>query len=226
MVKVYPVIHFESVQQSLFNASIAFHADCPGVFLISMKGEDDALCEAIKAVRDEYQTRGLKIGANFLTMGPVEALDRCLRLGLDAVWTDKPGVSSFGPNEEALLIPEMLATRPNFKFFGSVAFKYQEEEKFPAVAAKNAAGLGMIATTSGTRTGTAPDIDKILLMKDALWPYEELALASGISPENASLFLPYVDYFLVSTKISEHDDSPLLSEEKLGRLMRVVHGEG
>lgn len=219
MTQVLPVIHYENIRQSLYNAGIVSRCGCPGVFLISMDGEDDELDQALIAVKSNFPN--LKVGGNFLTQKPLAALKRSLDLGIDMTWTDKPGVTSFGPNDEALAISEMLGEYPEHKFFGSVAFKYQTPDHFPAQAAVAAANLGMIATTSGAATGEAADVAKLELMKKALGT-QPLALASGVSPANAHIFLPFVDYFLVATHISMTPVSALLSEEKLAALMAVT----
>jgi hypothetical protein len=221
--QVWPVIHYTTIRLALENAAIVARCGCPGVFLISMDGQDDELDQAIIAVKSRFPE--LKVGGNFLTQGPLAALTRCLDLSIDATWTDRPGVSSFGPNEEALQIAQMLEQHPEHMFFGSVAFKYQAAEPFPAQAGVAAANLGMIATTSGPATGEAVDVTKLEVMKAALGE-RPLGLASGVSPENARLFTPYVDYFLVSTHVSESPTSPMLSEAKLRALMAVTSGAG
>lgn len=221
--QVYPVIHYETIRQALDNAAIVERCGCPGVFLISMDGRDDELDRAIMAVK--YRFTGLKVGGNYLSLRPLEALKRCLEMDISATWTDRPGVSSAGVTDEALAISKLLEQHPEHQFFGSVAFKYQAPELFPAKAAVAAAQLGMVATTSGAATGQAADVAKLAEMKAALGN-SPLALASGVSPENAHLFIPHVDFFLVSTHIAMSPTSPMLSEEKLRALMAVVNGNG
>ncbi len=218
MTQVLPVIHYQTIRQALDNAALVARCGCPGLFLISMEGEDDELDQACISVKGNFPQ--LRVGANFLTQSAEAALQRSLDLGLDATWTDKPGVTSFGANEAALRISAVLRQHPQHQFFGSVAFKYQAPERFPPQAAVAAANLGMVATTSGAATGVAADVDKLRAMKAALGDHP-LALASGVSPDNASQFVPYVDFFLVSTHISETPDSPMLSEAKLRALLKV-----
>jgi hypothetical protein len=220
--QVFPVIHYNTIRQSLDNAAIAERCGCPGVFLISMDGRDDELDQAIMAVK--YRFTNLQVGANFLTLGPLAALTRSLELDINATWTDRPGVNSTGPSTEALAVGERLRKNPDHQFFGSVAFKYQAPERFPAQAAIAASNQGMIATTSGPGTGEAADVSKLADMKESLGALP-LALASGVSPDNVHLFLPYVDYIFVATHISESPTSPMLSEAKLRALMAVVNGK-
>lgn len=225
--QVWPVIHYDTIRQAQYNAAMAEHCGCPGVFLISMDGRDDELDQALMAVKSTFPR--LKVGANFLSLGPLEALARSLEMSLDATWTDRPGVTSGDTSDTAIEVAWLLAEHPEHLYFGSVAFKYQAIELFPSKAAVEAAKLGMIATTSGTATGVAIDVAKLAAMRAALESNSlhgagKLALASGVSPENAHLFTPYVHYLLVSTHISESPDSPMLSEQKLRALLTVVHG--
>lgn len=219
MTKVYPVLHYKTIQQSLDNATTAVNCGCPGVFLISMDGEDDELDQAIMAIK--YRFPDLKVGGNYLTLSPLAALKRCLEMEIAATWADKPGVSSRGVTAEADEIAKLLKENPEHKFFGSVAFKYQAHDPDPVKAALDATRLGMIATTSGAATGVAADVDKLRLMKAALGN-NPLGLASGVSPENAGIYAPYVDYILVSTHVSTSPNSDILCPEKLTRLMQVV----
>lgn len=60
-----------------------------------------------------------------------------------------------------------------------------------------------VVTTSGPGTGKAAAVEKIRTMKEALGDFP-LAIASGITPENVSDYLPYADCFLVATGISRN----------------------
>lgn len=57
-----------------------------------------------------------------------------------------------------------------------------------------------VVTTSGPATGQAADIAKIKTMRASLGK-TPLAIASGISPENISLYLGVADCFLVATSL-------------------------
>ena len=58
-----------------------------------------------------------------------------------------------------------------------------------------------VICTSGPATGLAADIEKIQRLYSARGE-KTLALASGITPENVSEYLPCADHFLVATGIS------------------------
>lgn len=196
---VIPVIHYLTDALALENAALAFDAGAQGVMLISMEGIDDPVIPAAQLVKSRWPDK--LVGVNLLTLTASESLALSLRAGLDATWTDRPGVTSANIGAEAFKVAEMLKANPRHLFFGSVAFKYQAPEPQPDVAAKRANSLGMVACTSGMATGVAPDLEKTALMKRALGDCP-LALASGVTPENITSFLGDVTYFLVATGIS------------------------
>jgi predicted TIM-barrel enzyme len=78
------------------------------------------------------------------------------------------------------------------------------------MAARLAVNLGFIPTTSGHSTGVAADPSHVEAMRKLLEPGDPLAIASGITPENAELFLPFVSHVLVSTGVSSsfHEFDP------------------
>lgn len=206
--KVMAVIHYEHDQQAIRNAAIAADAGCHGVFLIEMDGRDELI--DVAAVHIKQRHEGLTVGANRLASLPDQALLRNAALGLDATWVDNPGVSSKGRGEHAWKVNSALSiARPGHLFFGSVAFKYQEHEPDPTKAARLVANLGWIATTSGSATGKAPDVEKLRSMKSAIGS-APLAVASGITPENVGEFAPHLDWVLVATGVSSsfHEFDP------------------
>lgn len=203
MAKLIPVIHWTTDQIAIENAAIADAAGCAGVFLIDMTGERLTIDKSAQAIKKSFPR--LKVGANRLGMRPVDALEYDRRLGLDATWTDMSGVSSRGLGVTAIeaksWMEEDRRNRGKHLYFAGVAFKYQSAEPMPSSAAAHAAAAGFVPTTSGEATGQAPDIEKIRLMKRVIGS-SPLAIASGISPENAKSFLPYCSYMLVATGIS------------------------
>jgi predicted TIM-barrel enzyme len=58
-----------------------------------------------------------------------------------------------------------------------------------------------VVTTSGPGTGQAARPEKVRAMKEAIGSHP-LALASGVTPENVTDYLAWVDCFLVATGIS------------------------
>jgi hypothetical protein len=212
MPKLIAVIHYLDDETAMSNAKIAVDADFDGVCLIQMEGRDHMIEKAAVAIKQAYPE--LVVITNRLSMTPLAMIARDAELGLDGSWCDNPGVSSQGITpiayaiEEALI--ELRKTKPGFLFFGSVAFKTQAHEPDPETAAVKAKSLGWIATTSGTATGIAPDEEKLERMKTAIASFD-LAVASGITPDNAAVLCQHVDWVLVSTGISAsfHEFDPV-----------------
>lgn len=201
---VLPVIHFFDAQTALEQADVAMAAGADGVFLISHHGSDDDLIMPAMTIKGRYPHKA--IGINFLSKTARDSLECVMEIGLDMVWTDDPGVSSRHTDHDARMIASILSSPgPKPLFFGSVAFKYKDEDASPALAGRAAASLGMLPTTSGAATGAAPDVEKIRSMREELVDFgaPDLAIASGLSPENIRSFMPYATHFLVATKVSK-----------------------
>lgn len=209
---LYPVIHFLNNEVALENARIAFNAGCEGLFIIDMTPVPDGQKydpvlyeECVKELVATWPDKN--IGINYLET-PYNILEN-QKLGATMEWCDNPGIHSveaFNRRDVQknlnLLLIDARQINPDFKFFGSVAFKTQIPDLVPGQSAIIAASYGWIATTSGVETGSPPSVEKMKTMKEALGD-RPLAVASGIDPENVVDFLPYIDYFLVATGISK-----------------------
>lgn len=213
--QVWPVIHLSTPKAALRNAELAHACGATGVFLISMDGNDDAIDPVAVEVKRRFPS--LKVGINYLSLPTHIALPRSIALGADATWDDAPGVRSDGLGSlvEQAIVP-VLKSNPGHLYFASVAFKYQPVDEDPPRAAELAAGLGMIPTTSGLRTGEPPTAAKLLSMRRAVGD-GPLAVASGIDADNAYELGRFLTHILVSTGISSsfHD----FDEQLLRRLM-------
>lgn len=216
--QVLPVIHFLDVQTALFEADIAFASGADGVFLISHLSEDDALFEPASVIKGRFPDK--KIGLNLLAQGPVACLDAVITLGLDMAWADFAGVSSLGVRPLGAELAATLKQHLHVEFFAGVAFKGQAPESDAGAAARMAVSTGMIATTSGSHTGSAPDVGKIEGMRAALGEYPPLAIASGMAPETVHLYTQAATHFLVSTHVSR--DGYHFDPDKLRRFVSVV----
>ncbi|MCV9964501.1 hypothetical protein OIU34_21665 [Pararhizobium sp. BT-229] len=212
MPKLIAVIHYLDDATSIKNADVVAAAGYDGVCLIHMNGQDDLIEDAAVAIKQRHP--GLLVITNRLSMHPADMVRRDAELGLDGSWADNPGVSSRGITPLASEIEDTVfkvrESKPDFLFFGSVAFKTQPHDPDPATAAVKAKNLGWIATTSGSATGVAPEEDKLERMKTAIASFD-LAVASGITPENAGTLCEHADWVLVSTGISAtfYDFDPL-----------------
>ena len=86
-------------------------------------------------------------------------------------------------------------------FIIGVAFKKQREVSpiHYKLSAEIATGFMDIVCTSGTKTGSAPDVEKIKQFREGCGREKVLAVASGITPDNITEFIPYLDCVLVAT---------------------------
>lgn len=196
MKKVWPVIHIKNCEIALQNAQIAHDAGCHGIFLISMDNQDEKIDPIGLKIRERIPK--LEIGVNYLSLLADEAVNRSLSNGWNATWVDDSGIHSTNVEEIALTCAELIT---NHQFFASIAFKYQRVDPKPPIAALHAQKLGMIPTTSGDATGSAPDVEKLKNISEVL-NGTRLAVASGITPDNVTELSPYVTDILVATGIS------------------------
>lgn len=210
--KLWPVIHHRDNALTIRNAELAAGAGAHGVFVISMDGRDEKVIPAALCVKRKVS--GIKVGVNLLQASAYDALMSASIAGLDATWVDYIDFHGLevGPVTRALAAAKHASGEHSF--FAGVAFKYQPHEPDPAGAAKLAAGLGFIPTTSGPATGRPAETSKLGAMRAALGS-SRLALASGITPSNISEYFPSVTDYLVATGISSDPytfDQGLLSQ--------------
>lgn len=206
MKNVLPVIHYCDNDNTWMQAEIAYKSGANGVFLISHSAEDSLLAPLAQKIKQEnWQINGVpfKIGLNLLSTAALEAFDTVRDYQLDALWLDYAGVNSSGLSSLAEKLLVKMKDSPHIDVFASVAFKYQATEDFPAQAALVAKNNGFIPTTSGTKTGVAPTVEKIRSMSEATGGI--LAVASGMTVENVSQYAPYLSHILVSTGISSSE---------------------
>jgi predicted TIM-barrel enzyme len=207
-----PVIHIATVDQALRSADVAVGGGADGVFVISHEGDAALVLAAARAIHRE--NRDLWIGANFLGAGPVEAFDLAANSldGTDdapygpiiaGVWSDNAEIderSSDQPHAEAIVAGKSSVGFEGL-YFGGVAFKHQRPVDDVASAGAVAARYMDVVTTSGLATGRPADLDKIVIMSQAVGE-TPLGIASGVDVTNVGDYTPYVDVFLVSTGIS------------------------
>lgn len=213
---VLPVIHVVSKKQAYKNVKIAKECGTDGVFLIShgMMGSDELIKLAIDVKQDFAP---IWVGVNCLGLDAKESA-QAMPADIDAIWTDNAQI-----DEKAEAQPYAEEVQGIFKqrlprtlYFGGVAFKYQKPVTDLEAAVRKAAPLMDVVCTSGPGTGYAADTEKIKRMAGVA----PLAIASGITPENVTAYLPYVDYFLVATGIS--DNFTDINPDKLRRLVGNV----
>lgn len=222
---VLPVIHIQYLNKNLAldQADMAFECGADGVFFISHEGKDIAVVETAIATKEKYPDK--KIGINLLSTSVIGAYRAAEKYNLDMVWFDNCGVTSDGitdVTEEIIdAMRESSERDTDIYVFASVAFKYQKEEKNPYLAAKIARECHFIPTTSGSATGIAADLNKVISMSQCYEPLY-LAIASGMTCENVKEYVPYLSHILVATGVCVDDDFHRFDYEKLRRFVAIV----
>jgi hypothetical protein len=213
-----PVVHVKDTAQALRNASLARNSGADGCFLINHDIRASELCSVATDVLNQF--KDWWIGLNCLGILP-DYIFKLVPNGIAGIWTDNAEVDE-SPNSPQLRAKDIIKARANWKglYFGGVAFKYQSEVRDVKLAAQLAKPFVDVVTTSGPGTGQCANPSKIRDMHDGLDGFP-LALASGVTPENVTDYLPYVDYFLVSTGISKSFFE--LDEQKCSKLAKTIH---
>ena len=213
----YPVIHVETLQQTLINAGYAYANGADGIFLINHAISNIALLKIYQEVRRQYPDRW--IGLNFLGYEVEDAM-QALPADANGLWTDHAGIEESGDNHlPRRWYSEFKKTHPDSTYFGGVAFKYQRRvEDLESAAARAQACMDVICT-SGAGTGIAAAIPHVQRLSSAKGE-KSLALASGVTPENLAGFLSCADSFLVATGISR--SFHMLDPEKVAELARQI----
>lgn len=225
--RFFPIIHYRNAELAVQMAQLAAHAGAHGVFLIDMRGRDDGLGKAAELIAHEVPT--LTVGINYLSRTPLRAVRENIYARIPLTWSDLALFDSGRRHYQAAHIVAALYQNPKvesgpqarakFEFFTSVGFKHQLADHDIMASAASASRLGFVVTTSGVATGTVPDLDKIVAMRQAV-EGGRLAVASGIATDNIGSFLPYVDDFLVATSISNVDDQ--LDYTQTARLAEAI----
>ena len=201
--KIYPVIHFINKATAFSEIEKAQSCNADGVFLISHLGNDEELLRIGLQAKEDFKE--FPIGINLLSTKPIEAAKKAKLYGFPMLWGDSVGVDSNGVSalgNEISSLSQGIST-PLFDVFASVAFKYQQREVNPVQAAKNAKKAGFIPVTSGSGTGSAPELEKISSMYEGTGGL--LGVASGMTPENIIQFAPFLSHVLVATGIGIDD---------------------
>ncbi len=204
---VLPVIHVLDSPRTIRNVETVLEAGAAGCFLINHDFGVDQFKPIIRDTRAQFPS--LWMGLNFLAvtgrdafpvLGQLEA-EGC---AIDAYWADDARIDERVDNQ--VEAEEILRIRNdsgwNGMYFGGTAFKKQRpvadsELGTSAAIAKNYMD---VVTTSGIATGEEVDDSKVVTFRDAIGD-KPLALASGVTPENADRYAD-VDCFMVATGVS------------------------
>ncbi|MCH2554065.1 MAG: adenine phosphoribosyltransferase [SAR116 cluster bacterium] len=228
---ILPVIHVLDDARTAANIDHIIDAGLKGSFLINHDFGIDAFLPVLEAIRGRYPD--FWIGVNFLAVTGLKAFpiladldERGVRI--DAYWADDARIDeSAGTHEEA---DDIAATRTacgwEGLYFGGTAFKKQRpvDPKDYARAAGIAGGFMDVVTTSGIATGHSADLGKLAEFRGAL-PDRPIALASGITPDNATDY-DMVDCFMVATGINFENDFYNIDPARLSHLVNVCRDMG
>ncbi|MCP5074090.1 MAG: adenine phosphoribosyltransferase [Rhodobacteraceae bacterium] len=226
---VTPVVHAVSSNQVVHNIEIAMGEGAHGVFLINHDFGVEEFLPIVKATRDRFADIWLAL--NFLAVTGKSAFPiiEDLQSGgcpIDAYWADDARIDErLGLHEqvEAREIADIYKScRWNGLYFGGTAFKKQREvapEDYGASAAL-APDFMDVVTTSGVATGHEADTSKIQTFRNSIGE-SALALASGITPENAPNYTD-VDCFMVATGINREGDFYNIDPARLSKLMKIA----
>lgn len=229
---VTPVIHVLDLAQAGRNVEVAVEAGAAGVFLINHDFEKERLLPILRGVRARWP--GLWLGVNFLAVTGRDAFPVLGRLeaegcAVDAYWADDARIDEReAAQAEAGEIARIRGESGwTGMYFGGVAFKKQRpvDPSQHRRSAEIARPLMDVVTTSGIATGREADDAKIADFRAGLGE-APLALASGVTPENAARYGREVDCFLVATGINREGDFYNIDPARLDALMRVTREMG
>lgn len=229
---VTPVIHVLDTAQTTRNVRIAQDGGADGVFLINHDFPMKRLIPIIQDIREAFPT--LWCGVNFLgvtALRGVPVLSALTRRGwpVQAYWADDARIDERATRQEEAERMDGSRERWGFEglYLGGVAFKKQRPvaPEDHARAAAVAANHMDVVCTSGVATGEAADLAKIRTFRAALGDHP-LALASGVTPENAETYAQDVDWFLVATGVSPPGDFHNLDPARLAALLEACGRRG
>ena len=228
---ILPVIHVLDDARTAANIDHIIDAGLKGCFLINHDFGIDAFLPVLEAIRGRYPD--FWIGVNFLAVTGLKAFpiladldERGVRI--DAYWADDARIDESAVTQEEA--DNIAATRTacgwEGLYFGGTAFKKQRpvDPKDYARAAGIAGGFMDVVTTSGIATGQSADLGKLAEFRGAL-PDRPIALASGITPDNATDY-DMVDCFMVATGINFENDFYNIDPARLSHLVNVCRDMG
>lgn len=229
--RFFPVIHCvcpykeQGIGHAIKNTRIAIENGADGVFLIGHSINCHKLSYIYQQVREQFPE--IWIGVNFL--GLTAAADWSslpimvnVCLGINALWMDCV------PDERFMF--GKLGTHKPVEVFGGVAFKYIDPNIRGAALSRECARakqLVDVITTSGSKTGSPPEVAKLEEIRRNIGTETRLALASGVTRENVPLFLSTATDFLVASSIieprKERGGHEYLVPEKVRSLADEIH---
>ena len=221
---ILPVIHVLTYDQVAANLAKIIKVGIRGCFLINHDFDIDTFMPMVRSIRKAYPD--FWIGVNFLAVTGQHAFPILAKLEkegcrIDAYWADDARIDERKDHqtEAEAILDVRQASDWRGLYFGGTAFKKQRsvDAKNYATAAKIAGGYMDVVTTSGVATGNAAEVSKIATFRHVL-PRTPIALASGVTPDNASDYA-MVDCFMVATGINIANDFYNIDPAKLRLLI-------
>jgi hypothetical protein len=229
---VTPVIHVQDTRQALANIGHAVKLGAPGIWLINHDFPVEPFLPILREVRAECPD--LWLGVNFLAQpGHVvfPILGRLAKDGcaLDAYWADDACMDERQPSQAQAESIAAIRAASGWQgmYFGGVCFKKQRPVD-PALnehSARIARPFMDVVTTSGVATGQATDLTKITDFRRGLG-HAPMAIASGVTPDNAADYAADVDCFLVATGINRPGDFYTIDPARLSALLDLTRAYG
>lgn len=231
---VLPVIHVTDTAQAERNVRILVEEGAPGCFLINHDFGVDRFLPIIAHVRARYPA--LWMGVNFLAVTGKLAFPVLGKLAsegvtVDGYWADDARIDerrAGDDQEEAQDIAAALAASGwSGLYTGGTCFKKQREvaPEHYAYSAELATRYMDAVCTSGVATGHAADTGKIKTFRRAIGDHA-MTLASGITPDNAHLYMDDVDGLMVATGINHDGDFYNIDPARLARLLKLTRQHG
>jgi hypothetical protein len=225
-INIWPVIHVHNMNSALAQIDIIKSiGGCKGVFLISMRGDDNLTTkianEIIKEQIKSNDSNRLLIGINHLSLSPDISYQQSL--SLDAIWTDCDFIRSERIDHAINNSLNKLHQTHKKLLFSPVAFKYKAFEKNPIKTAIKTIEYGYIPTTSGDATGSPPSAEKLKTISDGIknkFGVNKLAVASGISEKNIIDLHSYITDVLISSSLCNSSDE--IDRVKLNNFMNLI----
>lgn len=226
---VTPVIHVLDVEQTSRNIDIAMNAGVAGIFLINHDFSVEKFLPIVRTIRGLYPD--LWLGLNFLAVTGEHAfpvLGDLQKAGcrIDAYWADDACIdeqAALQDQTHANTIKQIrLDSGWDGLYLGGTCFKKQREvsPEHYGLSASLATHFMDAVCTSGYATGIEADTGKIEVFRKHIGEHV-LALASGITPENASTYAD-VDCFMVATGINIHGDFYNIDKQRLTQLLAIT----
>jgi len=211
--KFYAVVHVCDLHgyHPAVSAERAVRAGADGVFVINHGVAPHDLVDIADRIHAAHPD--LWMGLNFLGLRPEDTFHVLPRY-VKGLWTDNAGDAQ--RVQQARKRSEWQG-----EYFGGTAFKGQRQPDDLREAVRTAATYMEVVTTSGPGTGRAPELEKIRIMGEAAKHCGRgLAIASGVTPENVTQYMPYATHILVATGVSKSFQE--LDFDRMKKLVEVI----